>query len=90
MVTTILSHAVENFEKWLGVFNEHESVRTAAGIRVKGVYRGADNPNQVTVITEADNHEAFDRFMADPTLAEAMKNGGVTGPPQATRMTEVK
>jgi len=89
MVTGILTHEVENFDTWLQGFNSDADTRNAAGVRIKGVYQGIDNANTVTIITEADSAEDYDRMFSHPAFMERLKAAGVTGEPDLKMTAQV-
>lgn len=82
-ITVILSHQVEDFQKWKIGFDTHESARREAGVTATA-YRKLDDPNDVYVIATAASKEVFDAFISSPGLQEAMKNAGVISPPEFT------
>ena len=90
MVHNVFSHEVENFDSWYEGFKGGEATRNKHGIRINGVYRGHDNPNHVTIHSEADDHSNYDNMMADPEFLQGMKNAGVKGQPQMHKMTKVQ
>lgn len=89
MITGILTHEVEDFDAWLDGFNHDAPNRAAAGIRIKGVYQCIDNLNTVTIVSEADSAEDYDRMFSHPAFQERMKNSGVTGKPDLKMTTKV-
>jgi quinol monooxygenase YgiN len=89
MVHNIFQHVVDNFESWYEGFKHGEPHRQKHGVRINGVYRGHDDPNHVTIHSEADSHESYDNMMSDPEFQEAMKNSGVQGRPNMHKMTRV-
>ena len=89
MVTVILSHDVKDFSSWKTLFEEGESLRAQAGIKVSGVYTAADNPNRATVITEFPSLEVVTAFMGNPELKSAMEKGGVIGTPTVQVLNKV-
>lgn len=89
MVHNIFSHEVENFDTWHAGFKSGEATRQKHGVRINGVYRGHENPNHVTVHSEADSHEAYDQMMSDPEFQESMKGAGVVGKPNMHKMNRV-
>ena len=89
MITGILTHEVENFDTWLQGFNSDATFRTVAGVRIKGVYQGIDNSNIVTIISEADSAEHYDRMFSQPGFVERMKSAGVTGKPDLKMTAQV-
>jgi len=47
-----------------------------------GVFREANDSNQVLVVLEGNDSQAMRDMLADPSLGEAMKKAGVMAPPQ--------
>ena len=92
MVQNMFQHEVENFDSWHQGFNSEpaQANRQKHGISIKGVYRGHENPNHVTVISEAESKDNYDRMMVDPDFQSAMQNSGVVGQPHMHMMTEHK
>ena len=74
---------VEDYGKFEALFASRASARAAAGLEVKA-YRDMDDANRVVAIGTAPSKEAFMGFMTSPEQQEAMKNGGVQGPPDLT------
>ncbi len=89
MVTTILSHEVKDYEVWKKGFDGDAANRTAMGVKVTGLYRAADKPNMVTVITEVPSVEAIKAFIANPDLRATMEKLGVIGAPQVMILNKV-
>jgi heme-degrading monooxygenase HmoA len=85
MVYLEVRHTVADYAKWRAVFDNHEAARQSFGATgVKQVYRGLEDPNAITVITEWKSVEDAQRFSQDPTLKAAMAAGGVISAPEAT------
>ena len=82
-ITVIISHQVEDFQRWKIGFDAHESARSGAGIKASA-YRKLDDPNNVYVIATAASKEVFDAFISSPGLQEAMQKAGVISPPEFT------
>ena len=89
MVTGILTHDVENFDSWYEGFNGDAANREAGGIRIKGVYRGLENPNRVTIVSESDSPENYSRMFNNPAFQERIKSLGVQGKPELSMTTQV-
>jgi heme-degrading monooxygenase HmoA len=84
MVYLQVQHTVADYAKWRVVFDNHKSTRVAfRATGVEQVYRGVENPNAITVITEWNSLEDAQRFAQDPSLKEAMAAGGVISAPNA-------
>ncbi len=92
MIQSMIQHEVNDFDNWHKGFvaEASENNRKKHGINVKAVYRGHDNPNHVSIISEADSKDNYDRMMADPDFQEAMKGAGVQSQPVMHLMNEHK
>ena len=80
----IVQHTVRDYDAWKTVFDEHQAVRTRHGATGHVLYRGADDPNEVTVVNHFPSKEQAEAFAADPSLKEAMESGGVISEPRVT------
>jgi hypothetical protein len=82
MVYLLVQHTVADYAKWRVVFDNHGTTRRAFGATgVEQIYRGAENPNAITAITEWRSVDDAQRFYQDPSLKEAMAAGGVISAP---------
>ena len=81
MTTVIVQHDVTDYDTWKSVFDEHGAARTAHGCSSAEIYRGAEDPNAVTIVLTFPSLDAAKGFSSDLSLKEAMGRGGVTGPP---------
>jgi hypothetical protein len=72
MVTVINTHEVNDFNTWKQLFDSGAENRAHAGINIRNVYRGTENPNKVTVISEVADAETARAFVANlrPALAK--------------------
>jgi heme-degrading monooxygenase HmoA len=86
----IVQHKVTDYDVWKPVFDEHESVRAKYGGQGHTIYRGADDPNELTLVFRYESRERADEFMRDPSLAEAMRRGGVISEPRFTWVEEAE
>ena len=89
MVTTILSHEVKNFDEWKKGFDADAGNRDAMGVKITGVFQGAENPNHVTVISEVPSVEAIKGFLSNPDLKAIMEAAGVVGDPTVSILNKV-
>jgi len=90
MIYLQVRHTVADYAKWREVFDGHESARRSFGATgVNQVYRGLENPNAITVITEWTGAEDARRFAQSPSLKEAMEAGGVISAPEASFLNRV-
>ncbi len=78
----LIRHTVEDYDRWKPVFDEHASMRQAAGSKGGYVFRSADNPNEVVAIMEMEDLDRARQFVASDDLRQAMEKAGVTGPPE--------
>ena len=79
--TFIVRHRVANYESWIKVFESMIPVRTKYGWVSHLVLRDASDPNVVTIINRVQNLQGAKEYGGSAELREAMKHGGVQGPP---------
>ena len=75
MPTIIMNAKLEKtYDDWVKAFDEHQSLRTAVGI--KDMYRGHElsDPNTIHVVMSVPSMEIMDAFMKEH--AEFIKNAG--------------
>lgn len=77
----IIRHTVSDFAAWKTGYEAHGAVRATAGLTEKLLLQDADDPNQVTIIFEADDLERAEEFSKSDDLREVMQKVGVTGKP---------
>lgn len=82
MAKVIVRHHVVDYDRWIVVFNEHESVRRANGATGHSISREAADPNTILIVNDFATLEGAKAFSQDPSLPEAMARGGVDGKPQ--------
>jgi len=86
----MVQHKVRDYDAWKSVFDEHRAVRTRHGATGHELYRGLEDPNEVTVINQFPSREQAEAFAADPSLKEAMERGGVISEPRLTWALEAE
>lgn len=86
----IAQHTVRDYDAWKLVFDEHQAVRTRHGATGHELYRGLEDPNEVTVVNHFPSKEQAEAFAADPSLKEAMERGGVISQPRFTWAQEAE
>jgi heme-degrading monooxygenase HmoA len=67
-MVVIVQHRVRDYDAWKAVFDEHGDVRRRHGATGHELYRGLDDPNEVTVVNHFPSREAGEAFAADPSL----------------------
>lgn len=77
----IIRHTVSNFAEWKTGYEAHGPVRATAGLTEKHLLQDADNPNQVTIIFEANDLKRAEEFSSSDDLREVMQKVGVMGKP---------
>jgi hypothetical protein len=81
MAKAIVQHRVADYDSWLVVFNEHETVRRAHGATGHSISRDAADPSSIVIVNEFATLAGAQGFAQDPSLPEAMAKGGVQGHP---------
>jgi hypothetical protein len=76
-----VEHAVQDYDAWRPVFDEHGSSRREHGCTSERVHRAVDHPRAICIVMTSPSAENEQAFMTDPSLAEAMDRAGVTAPP---------
>ncbi len=80
-IAAIVTHRVEDFDKWKTAFDANQSARKSAGILGHHLNRGADDPNLVAVYLPASDEAKLRAFFTDDDLRSVMKEAGVAGTP---------
>ena len=86
----IVQHTVRDYDAWKSVFDEHGDVRRRYGATGHELYRGLEDPNEITIVNHFPSREQAEAFAADPSLKEAMERGGVVGEPRITWAQETE
>ena len=82
MVRSFVHHHVSDYAAWREVYDTFGDAQREGGVRAEAVYRGVDDPNDVTVTHDFDDAETAKAFFGRTELKEAMQRGGVEGEPQ--------
>ena len=77
----LIHHKVADYDRWKTAFDEHASMRQAAGSKGGYLFRNADNSNEIVLIIEMEDLERARQFVGSDDLRQAMEKAGVTGPP---------
>ena len=85
-----ISHRVENFDKWLKVFDAHDTARKRNGLTVLTLGRDVEDSNIVYVRLRADGKQKAMDFFASDDTKEAMKRSGVSSPPVIIYMNVIR
>lgn len=68
---------VDDYERWKAGYDASLEERKASGEISFTIYRNADDPNVVTVLSVQQSAEQVRAFMASPDLQEKMKAAGI-------------
>lgn len=82
MITMFVRHEVSNYDGWKRVYDEFAPVRKEKGVTSASVYRGTNDPNNITVLHQFRDLKAATSFAESKELKSAMANAGVTGQPE--------
>ncbi|GAB4373575.1 MAG: hypothetical protein Kow0062_10750 [Acidobacteriota bacterium] len=77
MAFMICRNRVRDFDRWKRVFDSHAEAHRAAGLRLRGMWRGIEQPDQVFFLFEVDDVERARAFVTDPASARAGEEAGV-------------
>jgi quinol monooxygenase YgiN len=84
----IVSHDVEDYDRWKSAFDAGAQVRLRATIVGHSVNRSATEPNKVVSFFQADSAESLKALLQSDDLRAAMKKAGVTSGPEVTLLTD--
>ena len=85
MIYIYVRHTVEDYARWKEGFDNHAGARQAAGATDEVyVMRNLDNPNEITVFLGWSDLDKARAFTQSASLKEAMKNAGITSPPEVS------
>ncbi len=82
MTSVLIEHDVNDFATWKKAYERDAATRQKHGIKNEHVFQDAAQPNHVCVTCDFTNLQSLEKFMADPHLKQALKEGGVKGEPQ--------
>ena len=89
-MVVMVQHRVSDFDAWKLVFDQHGDVRRRYGATGHEIYRGIEDPNEITVVNRFPSKEEAQAFAADPSLKEVMARGGVISEPRMTWAEETE
>jgi hypothetical protein len=81
MVRAFVRHHVRDYAAWRAVYDSFQGTQQEHGVRAEAVFRGLDDPNDITVIHDFDVADSARSFFGLLELKEAMQRGGVEGEP---------
>jgi hypothetical protein len=84
MATLILSHRVEDYQKWRPYFDRDVPRRKKYGMSNEKVYRSAEDPNNIYIVSDLVDPSVTEMIGKDEELAALMKESGVISKPVVT------
>ena len=89
MIYLFVHHEVADYPAWKSVFDSSLDWRTRNGERNCRIFRGVQNPNELTLLFEWEDFDRARSFMASEELKSRMAKAGVKGAPQVEYLTEM-
>lgn len=86
-IAAVVTHDVEDFDRWRKAFDAHAAARRDAGIVATHVNRHADEPNRLSVYLAGSDAAKLQAFLTSTDLAATMRGAGVKGPPHVALVT---
>ncbi|WP_306262358.1 hypothetical protein [Pararhizobium sp. IMCC21322] len=77
----VVTHEVEDFDRWKEVFDQALSTRRSVGEMASYIMHNPVDQNMITVWFEWDTMERARAWVADPALANGMIAAGVVSTP---------
>lgn len=85
--TIVVRHKVSDFQKWKQFYEGADELHKRYGVMNAQVYRVADSPNEVVIVTEFKDMDSARGFGESAELKDAMMTSGVADQP-SIYMTE--
>jgi quinol monooxygenase YgiN len=89
MIYLYIHHEVADYAAWKTVFDSALEWRTAQGERSYRIFRGVQNPNQLSLLFEWEDFDKARAFMDSDELKARMAKATVKGAPQVQYLTEM-
>ena len=77
MYTVLCRNRVEDFPRWLEIFQSNVTAHEEAGLALTEMWRDVEDPDNVFFMFMANNLEDARAFIADPESAEIGEEAGV-------------
>lgn len=82
MAVVILTHKVENYQKWKPIYDKDEDRRKQAGLKEIICGQKSDEPNNVYMVFETSEPSKAREMLKDPELKDVMDEAGVITKPE--------
>ncbi|KAB1188011.1 MULTISPECIES: cyclase [Haloferax] len=90
MVTILVKHAVEDYDKWKPYFDDHDSTRNEYGSQGYRLLSLAEDSNDLVMMFDWDTMENAQKFLESSDLRSVMEEAGVVGEPEIYFLEEVE
>ena len=90
MAYIMIQHKVLDYAKWKPMYDEHQATRKAYGIRREQLFRGADDPNDLTILFEVSDMNKARELIQSEDLKIVMQRAGVISVPNFHWLEEVE
>jgi len=90
MTYVLVMHKVEDYDKWKSLYDENGAMRKAYGSKGASVFRQANDPNSLVIITEWENIEKGKVFAESEDLKTTMQKAGVISQPEIYYLEEIE
>jgi hypothetical protein len=89
MIYLLVHHEVADYPSWKSVFDSSLDWRTRHGERSCRIFRGVQNPNDLTLLFEWESFEKAHAFIGSEELKTRMASAGVKSTPRVEYLTEM-
>ena len=79
----------EDFAKWNSVFAEATDLRKSYGSKGVRIFRPVDRPNEVMILGDYEDLEKARQLFQSQEFRDAIRQAGVSGPPEVVHLDEV-
>jgi hypothetical protein len=76
MTVMLCRNRVSNFSRWKAVFSSHAQGHRDAGLQLRSLWRGVEEPNNVFFLFEVTDAGKARAFISNPAAGEAAKTSG--------------
>jgi hypothetical protein len=89
MTLVMVCFKIKDFATWKSAFDAAEGMRDAVPFLNTRVYRSAEDPTEVYVLSETSDAEKAKQFLTSPDVRAVMEKAGMLGPPKSTFLSPV-
>jgi hypothetical protein len=89
MIYLLVHHEVADYSAWKAAFDSALDWRTKHGERHCRIFRGVQNPNELTLMFEWESFEKAHACVASDELKTRMAKAGVKTTPRVEYLTEM-